>query len=149
MREAEIYYNQWKTSTPLERVQIKAELPMELMVEPFVRTEQRGVALLLRAVPLEIKQLLVSNRDVSSTAILWLSTRRTSRERSTSQSIDIGGDRNYFHRTGFITASVAKVFPEGKGDWSCVAGWNTLGPCMVWKWQQPDWEDWIANRHSE
>ena len=39
-------------------------------MDPYVRTEQRGVSLLLKAVAQEIKQLLVSNRDVSSTAIL-------------------------------------------------------------------------------
>ena len=71
LQEAERFYAQWKISTPLARVQIKAVLPLELAVEPYVRTEQRGVSLLLKAVPQEIKQLLVSNRDVSSTAILW------------------------------------------------------------------------------
>ena len=71
LQEAQRFYAAWKVSTPLARVQIKAALPLELTVEPYVRTEQRGVSLLLKAVPQELKQLLVSNRDVSSTAILW------------------------------------------------------------------------------
>ena len=71
VQEAQLYYDQWKTSTPLQRVQIRASLPLELTLEPFVRTEQRGVGLLLRSIPEEMKQVVVSNRDVSSTAIIW------------------------------------------------------------------------------
>ena len=65
------YYEVWRTASPLQRVQLQVSLPLELAVEPFFRTEQRGVGLLLRAVPEELKKVLISNRDVSSTAILW------------------------------------------------------------------------------
>ena len=65
------YYEVWRTASPLQRVQLQVSLPLELAVEPFFRTEQRGVGLLLRAVPEELRKVLISNRDVSSTAILW------------------------------------------------------------------------------
>ena len=65
------HYEVWRTASPLQRVQLQVVLPPDLAREPFVRTEQRGVGLLLRAVPEELKKVLISNRDVSSTAILW------------------------------------------------------------------------------
>ena len=71
MEAATKYYEVWRTASPLQRVQLQVSLPSELSVEPFCRTEQRGVGLLLRAVPEELKKVLISNRDVSSTAILW------------------------------------------------------------------------------
>ena len=52
------HYEQWRVSTPLERVQLQAELPEELRREPYLRTEHRGVGALLRAVPEDVKQVL-------------------------------------------------------------------------------------------
>ena len=71
VEEAHRYYEVWRTASPLNRVQLQVQLPPELAQEPYVRTEQRGVGLLLRAVPEELKKVLISNRDVTSTAIIW------------------------------------------------------------------------------
>ena len=71
MEEATRYYEIWRTASPLQRVQLQVGLPTDLMAEHYGRTEQRGVGLLLRAVPEEMKKALISNRDVTSTAIIW------------------------------------------------------------------------------
>ena len=71
VEEAHRYYEVWRTASPLKRVELQVQLPPELAQEPYVRTEQRGVGLLLRAVPEELKKVLISNRDVTSTAIIW------------------------------------------------------------------------------
>ena len=71
LEAANQHYEVWRTASPLQRVQLQVSLPPDLAMEPFIRTEQRGVGLLLRAVPEELKKVLISNRDVSSTAILW------------------------------------------------------------------------------
>ena len=71
MEEATRYYEVWRTASPLQRVQLQVGLPADLLEEPYGRTEQRGVGLLLRAVPEEMKKVLISNRDVTSTAIIW------------------------------------------------------------------------------
>ena len=71
VEEAHRYYEVWRTASPLKRVQLQVQLPQDLALEPYVRTEQRGVGLLLRAVPEELRKVLISNRDVTSTAIIW------------------------------------------------------------------------------
>ena len=70
LEAANQHYEVWRTASPLQQVQLQVALPPDLAMAPFVRTEQRGVGLLLRAVPEELKKVLISNRDVSSTAIL-------------------------------------------------------------------------------
>ena len=70
-REAKAYYMRWKDATPLQRVQIVPKLPDELLLPSYVRTEQRGVHLLLKAVSQEQQQELVIDRDLTSTAILY------------------------------------------------------------------------------
>ena len=57
--------------SPLQRVQLCPRLPDELMASCFIRTEQRGVTLLLKAVSDEQQRELVVDRDLSSTAILF------------------------------------------------------------------------------
>ena len=71
LAEATRFYDQWRQSTPLQRVQLKPSLPVELTTGQFERTEQRGVGLLLRALPSEMRNVIISNRDMASTAILW------------------------------------------------------------------------------
>ena len=70
-REAKAYYMRWKDATPLQRVQIVPKLPDELLLPSYVRTEQRGAHLLLKAVSQEQQQELVIDRDLTSTAILY------------------------------------------------------------------------------
>ena len=71
LREANCYYEQWKSSTPLQRIQICPKLPDDLCEHRFQRTEQRGVQLLLKAIPEAEQQSLVTDRALSSTAILY------------------------------------------------------------------------------
>ena len=71
LREASCYYEQWKSSTPLQRIQICPKLPEDLCEHKFQRTEQRGVQLLLKAIPEAEQQSLVTDRALSSTAILY------------------------------------------------------------------------------
>ena len=70
-REAQCYYERWKTSSPLERVQISPRLPDELLDGRYQRTEQRGVHLLLRAIPADQQQALITARELTSTALLF------------------------------------------------------------------------------
>eukprot|EP00435_Cladocopium_sp_Y103_P043722 s1132_g12.t1 len=71
LREAKVYYEQWKGCTPLQRIQICPKLPDDLCEHKFQRTEQRGVQMLLKAIPLAEQQELVTDRALSSTAILY------------------------------------------------------------------------------
>lgn len=57
--------------TPLARVQIEPRLPELLQEAQFIRTEQRGVALLLKAIPSQLRATLVATREFTSTAILF------------------------------------------------------------------------------
>ena len=71
LREAKAYYERWKESTPLQRIQIVPKLPESLCEIRFQRTEQRGVQMLLKAIPTTEQQELVTDRALSSTAILY------------------------------------------------------------------------------
>ena len=70
-RQAQNHYADWKMATPLQRVQIEPRIPDELNERCYGRTEQRGVHLLLKAVSTEIQQMLVTDRQLTSTAILY------------------------------------------------------------------------------
>ena len=70
-REAKAYYQDWQRSTPLARIQIFPKLPDELGMPQYQRTEQRGVQMLLKAIPAAEQQSLVTDRILSSTAILY------------------------------------------------------------------------------
>eukprot|EP00438_Fugacium_kawagutii_P036614 Skav217824 [mRNA] locus=scaffold889:271892:280114:- [translate_table: standard] len=65
------YYNEWKSATPLNRIQIEPQLPMELRQPNFGRTEQRGVHLLLKAISEDLQQTIIADRQLSSTGILF------------------------------------------------------------------------------
>ena len=62
----------WLKSTPLERLKITLDVPDRLNTPRFVRTEQRGVTLLLKAVPEEIRKELISAREITSTGVCRL-----------------------------------------------------------------------------
>ena len=71
LREAKVYYEGWKNSTPLQRIQIEPRLPDALQEHKFQRTEQRGIQMLLKAIPEAEQQALVTERALSTTAILY------------------------------------------------------------------------------
>ena len=70
-RQAKVFYDEWKNATPLARVQLEPRLPDELLQGCYSRTEQRGVSMLLRAICPELQQMLVTDRQLHSTAILY------------------------------------------------------------------------------
>ena len=70
-KQAEEYYNKWRQCTPLERVQLQTMLPQLLQDPQFMRTEQRGVGLLLKAIPTEMRSVLIASRELCSTTILY------------------------------------------------------------------------------
>ena len=71
MREAEKAYMVWRQATPMERVSFCPGLPIELEGQKYLRTEQRGVGLLLKAIPADIKSVLVAARELCATTILY------------------------------------------------------------------------------
>ena len=71
LREAQCYYDRWKLASPLERVQTDPRLPDELLGLRYQRTEQRGVHLLLKAIPGDQQQALITARELTSTALLY------------------------------------------------------------------------------
>ena len=71
LREAQCYYAQWKDSTPLQRIRIQPVLPDAIRDHQFQRTEQRGIQMLLKAIPETEQQALVTERALSTTAILF------------------------------------------------------------------------------
>ena len=71
LREAQCYYAQWKDSTPLQRIRIQPVLPDAIRHHQLQRTEQRGIQMLLKAIPETEQQALVTERALSTTAILF------------------------------------------------------------------------------
>ena len=71
MERAQAYYDEWRHSTPVQRVRISPTLPPELCTSQFIRTEQRGMGLLLRSLTEDIRKVVLANRDLTSTHIIW------------------------------------------------------------------------------
>ena len=71
MKQAHRFYEEWRISSPVQRVRINPVLPPELLKPIFARTEQRGVGLLLKAVSEDLRRILISNRDMNSTSLVW------------------------------------------------------------------------------
>ena len=60
-------YAEWLVASPLQRLRIKPELPLV----DLPRTEQRGVAMVLKALPENVKKELVANRQLSMVNIIY------------------------------------------------------------------------------
>ena len=71
LREAKGFYEDWRRSSPLQKIQIQPRLPEDLQSSQFQRTEQRGIQMLLKAIPATEQQALVTDRILSSTGILF------------------------------------------------------------------------------
>ena len=71
LRQAKDFYEDWRKSSPLQRIQIQPRLPVDLQEGQFQRTEQRGIQMLLKAIPAAEQQALVTDRVLSSTAIIY------------------------------------------------------------------------------
>ena len=64
LREAKVYYDNWKVSTPLQRIQIEPKLPDALKEHNFQRIEQRGIQMLLKAIPAAEQQALCHGQGI-------------------------------------------------------------------------------------
>ena len=65
--EARHYYETWRQSTPVERLYVKPRCKVVEEDPSLQRTEQRGISLLIKAVPESIKETIVSERMMTST----------------------------------------------------------------------------------
>ena len=125
--KAEEYYGIWRNSTPLQRVQITPELPQELQQSQYMRTEQRGVSLLLKAVPKETRDVLIASRELCSTTIIYrlLVTFQPGGANEKAlllkhlTEISQGKDLS---ENGIIIENVEKVFSESRGNWHNITG---------------------------
>ena len=72
VRDAREQYSMWLEKTPQERLKIKAEhLPRRWVTGKFALVEQRGVSLLMKALPEGFRDQLVSSRLLHTSAILF------------------------------------------------------------------------------
>ena len=72
VRDARAHYVRWLEKTPQERLKIRAEhLPKRWLTGKFVLVEQRGISLLMKALPENFRDQLVSRRLLHTSAILF------------------------------------------------------------------------------
>ena len=64
-------YNLWLGSDPMGRLRIAPQTPLSFSAPPLARVEQRGQALLLRALPPSLKEEVISTRQTGSVNILF------------------------------------------------------------------------------
>ena len=69
--EARHYYETWRQSTPVERLYVKPRCKVVEEDPSLQRTEQRGISLLIKAVPESVKETIVSERMMTSTGIIF------------------------------------------------------------------------------
>ena len=69
--EARHYYEKWRQSTPVERLYVKPQCKVVEEDPSLQRTEQRGISLLIKAVPETIRETIVSERLMTSTGIIF------------------------------------------------------------------------------
>ena len=68
IKEAELLYDKWLSSSPLMRLCIKSELPVP---EKFKRVEQKRISMLLAALPSDIRRDVITARQVSVVSVLF------------------------------------------------------------------------------
>ncbi len=69
--EAKLYYEQWREATPLETLHIKPRCKVVEEDPSLQRTEQRGISLLIKAIPVNIKETIISERLMTPTGIIF------------------------------------------------------------------------------
>ena len=69
--ETRHYYEKWRQSTPVERLYVKPQCKVVEEDPSLQRTEQRGISLLIKAVPETIRETIVSERLMTSTGIIF------------------------------------------------------------------------------
>ena len=71
VEEAYKYYHEWRKATPMERLKIVPESEMVKKDLTLHRTEQRGISLLLKAIPTTVKETVIAERLMTTTGILF------------------------------------------------------------------------------
>ena len=71
VEESYKYYNEWRRATSMERLRISPESVVVKMDPTLHRTEQRGISLLLKAIPSAVKETVIAERLLSTTGILF------------------------------------------------------------------------------
>ena len=71
VEESYKYYHEWRRATPMERLHISPESMVVKMDPTLHRTEQRGISLLLKAIPSAVKETVIAERLLSTTGILF------------------------------------------------------------------------------
>ena len=71
VEEAYKYYHEWRKATPMERLKIVPESEVVKKDPTLHRTEQRGISLLLKAIPTTVKETVIAERLMTTTGILF------------------------------------------------------------------------------
>ena len=71
LKVAENHYGLWLQSDPSEKLKINPLSPIEFGRAPCARMEQRGLTLLLKALPQDLRSEIVSSRQISSMQVVF------------------------------------------------------------------------------
>ena len=71
VEESYKYYHEWRKATPMERLRIVPESEVVKTDLTLHRTEQRGISLLLKAIPTSVKETVIAERLMTTTGILF------------------------------------------------------------------------------
>ena len=71
VEESYKYYHEWRKATPMERLKIVPESAVVRTDLTLHRTEQRGISLLLKAIPTAVKETVIAERLMTTTGILF------------------------------------------------------------------------------
>ena len=71
VEESYKYYHEWRKATPMERLRIVPESEVVKADLTLHRTEQRGISLLLKAIPTTVKETVIAERLMTTTGILF------------------------------------------------------------------------------
>ena len=69
--EADRRYKVWLQSPPLERAALKGALPENLQEPRYMRLEQRTVSMLIKALPKDLSEELISQGDLTTVGVLF------------------------------------------------------------------------------
>ena len=70
-READDLYMRWQLASPLDRIRIVPEASRTLRAPAYQRLEARAFQMLVRALPEQVHQDLVTSRNISTVALLF------------------------------------------------------------------------------
>ena len=152
LREAKVFYENWRTSSPLQRIQIQPRLPEDMQSSQFQRTEQRGIQMLLKAIPSTEQQALVTDRILSSTGIIFKLLVRfqpggPGEKQTFADSLDDVPQVQGHPRSGISTEKLETAFWPCVGSGSYTSRWCTPFE-ETWTCLNRSWALWTIRRHS-